>query len=103
MRKLLLVLIFGFAGCTVKPTLTDDEERFVEITIALMKARANVAQTTIGDTLNQPIALKSAIDSVYKRFGIDSAGYHELSVSLADNPAHAVLAHQAIKDSLKIK
>lgn len=103
MRKLILIVILGFTACTVKPTLTDDEERFVEITIALMKARANVAQTTINDTLRQHTTLKSAIDSIYRRFGIDSAGYHELSVSLGDNPAHAVLAHQAIKDSLKIK
>jgi hypothetical protein len=105
MRRLAASLLFivTIAGCSQEPSLSDEEERFVDITLALMRARANVAQINDTNQLNQSQRLRVAIDSVYKRFEIDSVEYHKLSVALADKPSHALLAHQAIKDSLGIK
>ena len=127
MRLLFAACILSFfsLGCSEEPSLTEEDERFVQVTLALMRARANVAQmidttaqnsdTTVASdsvsiaqweaqkAVTQSARLRLAIDSVYKRFEIDSVEYHKLSVGLVERPKVALLAHQAIRDSLGIK
>jgi hypothetical protein len=99
MRLLIAILVSSAlcASCTKKASLTDDEERYVQITLAILKARATTAQST--DSLQ----LGRTLDSVYKAFETDSADYVRMSVELADKPDHALLAYQTIRDSLGLK
>ena len=100
MRSLILLLLSGtlLASCSDKPSLSSDDERFVEITLAIMKTRAKIAQAGADS-----VRLKSALDSIYKAYEIDSAGYVLMSAELAERPANAVLAYQTIRDSLGLK
>ena len=100
MRPVIALLILGsvLASCSKKASLSSDEERYVEITLAIMKTRAKVAQQGADS-----VRLKSALDSIYKVYEIDSAGYVQMSAELAERPSHAVLAYQAIRDSLGLK
>ena len=99
MRGLITLLILGglCASCTKKASLTDDEERYVQITLAIMKTRATTAQST------DSLLLGRRLDSVYKVFDIDSAEYVRMSGELAEKPNHALLAYQTIRDSLGLK
>lgn len=94
----LLVLSGLCASCTKKASLTDEEERYVQITLAVMKARAVTAQLG-ADSLQ----LRRSLDSIYKAFETDSAAYVRMSVDLAEKPNHALLAYQTIRDSLGLK
>ncbi len=99
MRLLIAILVTSAlcVSCTKKASLTDDEERYVQITLAVMKARATTDKST--DSLQ----LGRTLDSVYKAFEIDSAEYVRMSVELAEKPNHALLAYQTIRDSLGLK
>lgn len=100
MRPLLCLVLAGtlFASCSKKPGLSDDDERYIEITLALMRARANVAQAG-ADSLH----LRRSLDSVYKAYEIDSTQYVRMSEELAERPDHALLTYQTIRDSLGLK
>jgi hypothetical protein len=99
MRLCIAVLLIGLcASCTKKASLTDDEERYVKITLAIMKTRADLARAG-ADSLQ----LGRSLDSVYKAFETDSASYIKMSVALAERPNHALLAYQTIRDSLGLK
>jgi hypothetical protein len=93
-----IVLLSLCASCTKKASLTDDEERYVKITLAIMKTRANLAKTG-ADSLQ----LRRSLDSVYKAHQTDSAAYVRMSVALTEKPNHALLAYQTIRDSLGLK
>jgi hypothetical protein len=95
---ILLFLAISMASCSEKASLNDDDERYVEITLAMMKTRAKVAQAG-ADSLQ----LRRSLDSVYKVFKIDSTEYVRMSVELAERPDHALLAYQTIRDSLGLK
>jgi hypothetical protein len=99
MRLIAVLLVLGLcASCTKKASLTDEEERYVDITLAIMKTRADIARAG-ADSLQ----LRRSLDSVYKVFKTDSAAYVKMSVDLTEKPNHALLAYQAIRDSLGLK
>ena len=100
MKWLLIIVLLApsVVSCTKKTSLTSDEEQFVEITLALMRTRANVASSG-GDS----VQLRRSLDSIYKAYDIDSAQYVEMSAELAERPGHALLAYQTIRDSLGLK
>ena len=100
MKPFILLMMVGLAlaSCSKKPSLNSDEEQFVEITLAIMKTRAQIAQQGADS-----VRLRSALDSIYKVYEIDSAGYVRMSAELAERPSHAVLAYQTIRDSLGLK
>lgn len=101
MRSLPLIALLAVSGllvsCSKKASLSDDEERCVEITLAMMRARASAGQSA------DSLLLGRKLDSLYKVFGIDSAAYVKMSVDLAERPNHALLAYQTIRDSLGLK
>jgi hypothetical protein len=94
----LFILAMGIASCSEKASLNDDDERYIEITLAMMKTRAKVVQAG-ADSLQ----LRRSLDSVYRAFKIDSTEYVRMSVELAERPDHALLAYQTIRDSLGLK
>lgn len=100
MRSRIAVLLVGalLVSCGSKEELSDDEMEYVDITLALLRARTT-AQPRGADTTN----IDHALNQVYARYNTSANGYREMTQELAEDPFRADLVHRAVKDSLGIK
>ncbi len=94
MRSKLLVcaLISMIAfGCSKSEQLDSDEQQYVKLSLALLKARAKASDSA---------SVRRVLDSVYTALKSDSASYRRRTEAFAGSPDRAQLVFRAINDSL---
>jgi hypothetical protein len=91
----LYLIILFFFGCSKSEKLTEDEQRYVALTISLAKARAQATDS---------LSLWRKLDSVYKKHESSENDYKSTTTSLSEIPGRADIIFRAINDSLsKVK
>ncbi|HYM19998.1 MAG TPA: hypothetical protein VEW28_03230 [Candidatus Kapabacteria bacterium] len=89
LSSLLIQLLF--TGCSKSEKLTDDEQQYVALSIGLMKARY---------TTTDSLTLHFRLDSVFRVFHSDTAGFRKQTEQFVNAPGRSELVFRAINDSL---
>jgi len=96
-RSIVLAILLPFLtviGCKKKPTLTDEEEKLVQIMIDLQKVKAVSADS---NTFNYKR------DSILKKYNTTPEAFTKANEDLSEDYTRVQLVYDAVKDSLKIK
>jgi hypothetical protein len=79
-------------GCKKDDTLAEGEQRYVSLSVALLRARSVGLDSAM---------VRSKLDSVYRVFKTDSAAFRKQSEGFAKSPDRAEKVFRAISDSLR--
>jgi uncharacterized protein YxeA len=86
------ILLVGAVGCKKSETLTDEEQKYVKITVELAKAKTSAKDSS--DLVRKQ-------DSVYKSFGSSHQAYTQDTKAFGSETDRVPLVFRAIEDSLK--
>jgi hypothetical protein len=93
-KFILSLALFSLFGCAKSEKLDDEEINYVQITMALTKARISS---------HDSLQLVWRLDSVYKKFGTTKDGYKKRTTDFSEDPQRAQIIFKAIGDSMNLK
>ena len=93
-KFILSLTLLSIFGCAKSEKLDDNEMNYVQITLALTKARVSSYDS---------VQLITKLDSVYKKFGITKEEYKKRTTDFANDPQRAQIIFKAIGDSMNLK
>ena len=85
-----LLLVF-IVGCSKSEKLTDDEQKYVTLSISLLKAR---------QASSDSVTLRYKLDSVFRAYHSDTSSYRKTTEAFANIPDRSEKVFRAITDSL---
>ncbi|MDP4235969.1 MAG: hypothetical protein Q8919_05935 [Bacteroidota bacterium] len=92
--KTLVLFSIVLFGCARSEKLDSDEMNYVQMTLALTRARVAAHDT---------IRLRSNLDSVFKKYGTSKTDYTNRTMELGKDAGRAAIIFRAIADSLNVK